>query len=168
MRNKTLSLLPLFAAMAMQAVPAETPKLVAAGQISRVDKLTKSFEMKSQAEVNSQPNVLNGGITIGTTIGKTRTAGPNEIQPPSLESPGRTFPGTNPRDRPTIEDSDRQPRGTLRQMVFLTDKTVCKEGSKVILCDELRVSDFLQVTGDEKSDTRGRGIYATEIVRTRR
>jgi hypothetical protein len=165
MRTKTLSLLPLLGLLTLQTAPAQTPKLVSVGQISRVDKLTKSFEMKSQSEVNRQPNPLEGGITIGTTIGKTRPGNPNDI---NLDSPGRTFPGTTPRDRPTLgDDRDQQPRGTFRQTVFVTDKTVCKERSKVILCDQLKVNDYLQVTGEEKNDTRGRGIYATEIVKTR-
>jgi hypothetical protein len=163
---KTLSSLLLLAALTLEAAPPQTPKLVTTGQISRVDKPTKSFEMKSQAEVNQNPNPLGGGITIGTTIGSTgpfpRTADP------STDSPGRTFPGGTPRQRPQLgDDPDRQPRGTFRQMVFLTDKTVCKDGSKVIICDELKVNDYLQVTGEDKNDTRGRGLYATEIVRRR-
>jgi hypothetical protein len=172
MRSKTLSLLPLLAFLAVEAAPAQSVKLITLGQISRVDKQTKSFELKSQAETNNRQDPLRGEITIGTTIGRTapRTNDPFPRSDPGSGGPGRTFPGSTPRERPPLgDDPDRQPRGTYRQMIFMTEKTVCKEQSKskVILCDELKVNDYLRVTGEDKSDTRGRGIYATEIVRTR-
>src|SRR5688500_8139242 len=123
MFSKTLSLLPLLGVLALEAAPLQAPKVITLGQISRVDKQTKSFELKSQAEVNNNPNVFGGGITIGTTIGTTRPRTTNDPFPrpdPGSEGTGRTFPGTTPRERPTLgDDPDRQPRGTFRQMVFL-------------------------------------------------
>jgi hypothetical protein len=151
----------------LATVAGQTPKLVTVGQISRVDKQTRSFEMKSQAEVNNQPDVFSGGISIGTTIGKTAPAGKTDPNPPSLDNPARTFPGTTPRSLPTTTtDPGRQPEGTFRTMIFISDTTVCKDDAKAMLCDELKVNDRLRVTGDEKRGTRGAGIYATEIVRT--
>jgi hypothetical protein len=151
----------------LASAAAQTPKLVTVGQISRVDKQTRSFELKSQAEVNNQADVFSGGVTLGTTIGKTAPPGKTEPNPPSLDSPARTFPGVTPRSRPTTTtDPGRQPEGTFRTMIFVSDTTVCKDDAKVILCDELKVNDRLRVTGDEKRGTRGNGIYATEIVRT--
>jgi hypothetical protein len=149
-------------AMAAQST-SRTPKLVMTGQIERVDTLAKSFEMKSQQEVNNQPAVTDG-ITIGTTIGKL----PPTDNRTSTDSPGRTFPDGLPSTRPTFpNDTSRQPRPTIRTRVFIEESTVCKDRSKVILCGELKANDLLQVTGQERSDTRGFGFYATEIVRTR-
>jgi len=171
MRYPSLALLTLLATsnalfLPLRGAP-QTPKLVVVGQISRVDKQTKSFEMKSQQEVNNQSDVFSGGITIGTTIGTSAPAGRAGSGAPSLDNPARTFPGTTPRSRPTAtNDPGRQPPGTFRTMIFVSDTTLCKDDSKVMICDELKVSDRLRVTGDEKNGTGGQGIYVTEIVRT--
>ncbi len=147
------------------------PKVVVVGQIARVDNPAKSFELKSQQEVNNQHDALDNldSVTIGGTIGK-RAPAPGSVGPgsPSIEGPGRTFPGNTPISRPTTgTDPDRRPPATIRTTVFLSDSTICKDRTKVFLCGELKLKDRLQVSGDEKTGPRGPGIYATEIIRTR-
>jgi hypothetical protein len=138
------------------------PKLTVAGQIARVDSVVKSFELKSQQEVNNQPT-LSDGITLGTKIGQTAPGQRGSLDPIDTSQP--KLPANFPR-HPTATDRT-EPASSIRTAVFLTDTTVCKDGKKVILCGELKVNDLVQVTGDEKSGTRGFGVYATEVLRTK-
>jgi hypothetical protein len=139
------------------------PKLTVAGQIARVDSVVKSFELKSQQEVNNQPT-LSDGITLGTKIGQTAPGQRGSLDPIDTSQP--KLPANFPR-RPTATDRGGDPGPAVRTTVFLTDTTVCKDGKKAILCGELKVNDLVQVTGDEKSGTRGFGVYATEVLRTK-
>ena len=141
------------------------PKLTVAGQIARVDSVVKSFELKSQQEVRNQPS-LSDGITLGTKIGQTAPGQRGSLDP--IDTSQSKLPANFPR-RPTATDrTDRtEPASSIRTTVFLTDTTVCKDGKKAILCGELKVNDLVQITGDEKSGTRGFGVYVTEVVRTR-
>jgi hypothetical protein len=138
------------------------PKLTVVGQIVRVDSVVKSFELKSQQEVNNQPT-LSDGITLGTKIGQTAPGQRGSLDPIDPSQP--KLPANFPR-RPTATDRT-EPASSIRTTVFLTDTTVCKDGKKAILCGELKVNDLMQVTGDEKSGTRGFGVYATEVLRTK-
>ena len=138
------------------------PKLTVAGQIARVVSVVKSFELKSQQEVNNQPT-LSDGITLGTKIGQTAPGQRGSLDPIDTSQP--KLPANFPR-RPAATDRT-EPDSSIRTTVFLTDTTVCKDGKKVILCGELKVNDLVQVTGDEKAGTRGFGVYATEVLRTK-
>jgi hypothetical protein len=139
------------------------PKLTVVGQIARVDSLVKSLELKSQQEVNNQPS-LTDGITLGTKIGQTAPGQRGSLDPINTSQP--KLPANFPR-RPTATDRTEPPASSIRTTVFLMETTVCKDGKKAILCGELKVNDLVQVTGDEKSGTRGFGVYATEVLRTK-
>src|SRR6516165_7571830 len=97
------------------------PKLTVAGQIARVDSVVKSFELKSQQEVNNQPN-LSDGITLGTKIGQTAPGQRGSLDP--IDTSQSKLPANFPRS-PTATDRT-EPASSIRTTVFLTDTTVCK------------------------------------------
>jgi hypothetical protein len=138
-------------------------QLAVAGQVARVDSVAKSVELKSEPAINKKPTLAEG-ITLGTTIGKTAPGQRSSIDP--IDTSEQKLPANGPNRPPTVNDKGTQVR-EVRSTVFLTDLTTCKDGKKVILCGELKMNDFVQVTGDEKSGPRGFGIYATDISRTK-
>ena len=159
-------LLPLFLAQlvfwttleAQKAAERPSAKLVAIGEIAKINPAKRSFELKSVEDKAGEPDPASADISVGVTIGRS---------PRTIEDPRGPHDPTRPRD--PFEDPfppDRTRRtGIIRTMVFLTDDTVCKERDQTILCTELKVTDNLRVTGDERREARGKGLYATEIVR---
>src|SRR5262245_63078257 len=146
---------------AQQSRQTEPPHTAAVGEISRVDKLLKSFELRATDEKVAQPNVLTDGIRIGTKVG-------NEAPRGSVRPAGLPQDPFDPRSEPSPDEVSRDTRAVSRAnrtTVFLTESTQCKERTKVILCSELKVTDSVRVTGDERTDKRGKGLYAVEIIR---
>jgi hypothetical protein len=129
------------------------------GEIGRTDKATNSLELLSRQEANGRPDISAGRPQGTVTIGRTAPQGEKRIPGlPPAPTDLRTDRSTDDRDEENISRM-------LRTTVFLTDRTVCKERDKVLLCGLLRTSDRVRVTGEERSEPRGRGLYATEIVR---
>ena len=168
MRHKIIALLLGFgvagsATFAQEPAPPSNIKLIALGQIAKVDKAKRSFDLRSVRETAQQRTERGGDdIRIGINIGRGI---PDATVPggPRRPEPGR-FPG-NP---PIPDEPDRRFPESITTKVFLTDTTVCKADDKVLLCDDLKISDSVRVTGDERlSDPRGKGLYATEVLRTR-
>jgi hypothetical protein len=153
-----LSYMPLLCAS--QDTP--RPKLVVSGQIARMDSVTKSFELKSQREVNNDATVADG-VTLGTKIGRTAPGQGTSVVGDPVDTSQKQLPANGPYSLKDL--AKRFP--AVRTAVFLTETTICKDGKKVILCGELKMNDSVQVIGDENSGPRGSGIYATEILRTR-
>lgn len=160
-----------------QPTPRQTVRLVALGSISRVDKTKRTFELTSQKDNDSPSDVATSGASIGVTIGTT--APPNTIGTSAPPNSDRRRLPTDPtgtgrrRNGPFSDPSDvfdepppKPPAAVSRTTVFLSESTVCKERDKVIVCDELRVTDSVRVTGDERREARGKGLYASEVVRT--
>ena len=144
---------------AQNPAPRPAPKLVAIGEIAKINLAKRSLELKSRQDTAAEADPLSGELNVGITIGRSAR---------TIEDPRGPRDPADPRD--LHEDPfppDRTSRiGIIRTSVFLTDDTICKERDKTILCTDLKVTDSLRVTGDEKRETRGKGLYATEIVRT--
>ena len=159
----------LAAALALtpqKPAPTAGVKLVSVGEISKIDKVKRSFELRTRRDANDRVDLLSddvfGDIRIGVTLGGTPNADPGR---PAPNDP-RTFPAGSP---PVgSDDSNSKPLpSVIVTKIFLTDTTACKEGGKVILCEDLKATDSVRVTGDERREARGAGIYATEVVRNR-
>ena len=142
--------------------PAARPaaKLVAVGEIAKINLSKRSLELKSVQDKGGEPDPASGDVTFGGTIGRFPRTTEDSRLPRDPTSP------RDPRQDPFPPDPDRTPRiGIIRTTVFLTDDTICKERDITILCTDLKVTDSLRVTGDERREARGKGLYATEIVR---
>ena len=141
---------------AQEPAPRPAPKLVAVGEIAKIDVIKRSLELKSVQETAGEPDAISGEFNVGIMIGRD----------PRIEDPrGPRNPG-DPRDPRRDPFPDRTSRVLfIRTTVFLTGDTVCKEPDKTILCTDLKTTDSVRVTGDERREARGKGLYATEIVR---
>ena len=138
----TLLLACAISASAQQPAPApDGIKLVAAGRISRFDKLRKGFELAAVKDKDKGVN-RSGDFSIGIGVNTGR------LPPTDNRMPTDALPEY------------------LTTTVFLTDLTICKDGNKVILCGDLKTSDNVRVTGYERREARGKGLYATDIIRT--
>jgi hypothetical protein len=161
--NLILSAALLFAFGQEPAPRNSNIQLIAVGKISKVEKIKKSFDLKSPREGSrrqTQGNA-NGEFRVGITFGRFPDATVQGL-------PGRSEPSARTSPFPDERNDSRFPEYTNTR-VFVTEATVCKEGDKVILCDDLKTTDSVRVTGDERSsDPRGKGLYATEVVRIAR
>jgi hypothetical protein len=144
--------------------PAAQVGLVAVGQISKIDKAKRSFQIRTTHDAKNRAGRPRddglGDIRIGVSIGGGRVQDrfPQPIDP--------RFPPADPPFGTSRDDSTSTVTVTTTD-VFLTDATSCKDGTKVILCEDLKATDNVRVTGNERREPRGKGLYATEVVRTR-
>jgi hypothetical protein len=141
----------VFAALLQQTMFGADIKLVAVGHISHIEKSKRSFEIKSAAEAAESPRPAGGpGLPSGRFPDAT-VAWPPRAEPRATSG--------NP-----IPDGNRVPPNAPTT-VFVTNATSCKDGEKAMLCEDLKASDRVRVTGDERTEPRGKGLYATEVVR---
>jgi hypothetical protein len=147
-------------AFGQQQAPPSKIKLVVVGQIAKVDKPKRSVDIRTMREAARERTEPFPEVDIGVRIGRF---------------PDATRPGGSRRDEPVFPDEPStpdwpEPRRTPQSVtkVFLTEDTACKQEDNPILCDDLKASDSVRVTGEERlSDPRGKGLYATEIIRSR-
>ena len=152
-------MLGAMSAFGQEPAPKPEIKLVAIGQIARVDKPKRSFELRSLRDSTERTD---GAGDFDAAIQFGRFPDPTIPERSRREDLGR-FPNDPILDEP---DAPPLPRFTTTK-VFVTDATTCKADDKAILCDDLKTTDNVRVTGSEKSAPLGKGLYATEIVRTR-
>jgi hypothetical protein len=138
----------MLSVLMQQTIVAEI-KLVAVGHISKFEKTKLSFRLKSPTASQESPRPSGGGLANG------RFPDATVAWPPKPESSGR-YPAPDP---------SRMPPPQSDTTVFLTSATLCKEAEQVISCADLKTSDRVRVTGAEKNEDRGRGLYASEVVR---
>jgi hypothetical protein len=143
------------------------PKLVSIGEISRFSAATQSFDLRSERKVSNEPTIHPEDARIGIGIGQI---------PPRRGDDRPLSNGRPDLSDPRIANDDpfegrgeierRQRVEILTTKVFLTKETVCKDRKKTLLCSELTNADKVIVTGDERREGRGKGLYASEVVRT--
>lgn len=141
----------LMALEAQSPAPRPAAKLVAVGEIAKINPVKRSLELKSMRDTRGQPN-SSGEFDVDIAFGGR--------DPRTVEASHG-----NPHEDPFPPDRTSRVEFIITT-VFLTDNTVCKERDKTILCTDLKVTDNLRVTGDERREARGKGLYASEIVRT--
>ena len=147
--------------------PAQSPEIgiAAVGQIAKIDKARRTFQVRTTH--NDKPRLgvpadddefdFRIGVTIGAGNDADRSARPDPRSLPVGGISGASTPD---------EDSRAAAKVTITE-VFLTDVTSCKDGTGVILCEDLKLTDNVRVTGNERRESRGKGLYATEVVRIR-
>ena len=156
MQTIAIALVTLLGLAPQQSASRPSVKIVAVGEVTKFDKLKKSFELKTR-ESDLLGRIPNGQITIN--VGRL----------PDATQAG--YPPREPQRRPgdigVPTGGGRLPEFT-KTTIFLTETTACKgSDNKAMLCDELKSTDNVRVTGDERSEPRGKGLYAIEIVRTK-
>lgn len=141
-----------------QPAPREMPKLISIGKITKVEVATKSFDLTSENKDSSkapqEAAVFSAEVQIGNTGGREpRRPGDSRI------------PGYDPFENPDATPAPKPPAHINKTKIFLLENTSCSSGRKPIPCTDLKLNDSVRVTGEEKRTARGKGIYATEVVR---
>ena len=141
-------LLPILLVQTGASPNQRPPSAVVSGMISAISAGHRSIELRKPV---ADPRT--GEIDFGVQIGKL----PPGRSRPSIDSP--------------ITGSERESlpaQAGTRQTLYLSDRTVCKEQKKNILCGELLAGDEIRAAVSEIDGMFGRGLYATEIERTRK
>jgi hypothetical protein len=157
---------------AQQSKQPDGVRLISVGEITKINRQKKTFELKSERGQDSggervvpdgtagnAPGGIHGSIWVGVSTGRRQGGidggrpgrGPDQTIPP-LPSEDRTIPPLPPEDR---TDS------TVRTNVLTTIETVFKEAERPITFEDLKVGDNLEVTGVP----RGKNVEAKEIIR---
>jgi hypothetical protein len=130
----------------------DEPHLVTTGQISNVDIKKKTLKIRSAADPLKERVPTGSGRAGRGGIGLPR---------------GIPFPGgrgTVGRGIPPIGGGGKN-SGGRESKVTVTDQTVFKDGDETIALSDLKVGDYIVVSGTVK---HGNDLEASDIQRTRR